>query len=694
MNLLIRCRKHLFVLLAMVVSGTAVAASETLLLTDEERLWLQQHPIIEVAINSSWPPMDYLDENGTAKGIGVETIQVLNRMLDGRLRVVPGAWSDIYNAVKEQRMAALMDITPKEERKPYFNFTHPYIEVPHNIFTRKGHPKREKLADLVEDRVGLERGFYLVKLLREKYPAVTVMEFENTSDALDAVSKGEVDAYIGNRAVATYIINNELIANLVAQGKVKESSSINAIGVRKDWPLLRSILDKALAAIPESEKQRIHAQWTGSDNGIFDYDLLLKVVLPFAVLLVILVVWNRNLQWAVDRRTAELRASMESAEQANQAKDDFLASMSHELRTPLTTIIGNSELLLNKGSCEGDEGPQRDAAETLRAIVSASRSQLALVNDLLDMSKIESGKFTIEEVPYNLSVLLQEIESMFETRAADAGLELTIEQKNEEEFLLLGDGQRIGQILINLLGNALKFTEQGSVELTTHTDQRYLYFTLKDSGIGMSPEVVDRLFSRFEQVDGSISKRFGGTGLGLYISLNLAEMMGGTIDASSKEGVGSIFQLILPYRRSEQRERRQKGRVKRGGGVLEQKLSGHVLVAEDTPLIQQLVRRTLENMGIEVTLAKNGVEAVEMATTQGFDLILMDMQMPEMDGIEATRVLRQKGITIPIFALTANVMEKHRAQFIEAGCDAFVGKPIDMEELRQLLAKYLDVGGA
>ncbi len=375
-------------------------------------------------------------------------------------------------------------------------------------------------------------------------------------------------------------------------------------------------------------------------------------------------------------------------ETAIKAKDEFLATMSHELRTPLTSIIGNGEYLLEGDQCKRAHN-EGESCDILRSITSAGKLQLALVNDILDMSKIESGKFSIEPYPYNLAFLLKDLKRMFESQAQDKGLTFKIEQKNHEEYLLIGDGQRIGQILINLISNALKFTEQGGVSLTTHIEGEKLYFTIKDSGIGMPPEVMERLFTRFEQADGSISRRFGGSGLGLYISMNLAELMKGNIEVSSREGKGSTFQLILPYSCSDLPERREQ-ELEQRKSVLEKQLSGHVLVAEDTPLLQQLERRTLEKMGLEVTVAKNGREAVALAERHSFDAILMDMQMPEMDGIEATQILRAKGITIPIFALTANVMEKHRKQFTEAGCDAFVGKPIDKDELKRLLVKHLN----
>ncbi len=377
---------------------------------------------------------------------------------------------------------------------------------------------------------------------------------------------------------------------------------------------------------------------------------------------------------------------LDTIEQSNQevyrlskAKDEFLASMSHELRTPLTSIIGFSEQLSEQLK-EGED------LNLVRCIESAGRTQLALVNDILDLSKIESGKFTIEEAPYDLARLLQEIHRMLEMRANDRGIEWKIEQRNDESKMLLGDSSRIAQVLVNLAGNAIKFTHQGSVTLISFVQEEQLIFRVVDTGIGMSQEVVSKLFGRFQQADNSISRRFGGSGLGLFISQSLSEMMGGSIFVESEEGRGSTFEVRLPYKRSGKVTSQEETSV---GDVLQGHFEGHVLVAEDTPMLQMLVRRMLEKMGITVTTVNNGLEVVEQVAKQHFDLILMDMQMPEMDGIEATRKVREVDSETPIVALTANVMKKHREQFEQAGSNGLLGKPIDRDELQRVLKCYL-----
>ncbi len=387
----------------------------------------------------------------------------------------------------------------------------------------------------------------------------------------------------------------------------------------------------------------------------------------------------RQLRQRLEESNSSLRVGAEQAQQANIAKDEFLASMSHELRTPLTSIIGYCDLLMEDIK---DKGQQKQ----LNSIRTAGRNQLALVNDILDMSKIDSGKFTIESAPYDLRELLNELKQMFMVQATDAGINFVLDQQQNETHLLEGDAQRISQVLINLIGNAIKFTAQGEVRLTVRVDSGQLLFQVKDSGIGMSVAMVEKLFQRFHQADSSISRRFGGSGLGLYISQNLADLMGGGIEVSSEEGVGSTFQLSLPYRKS---DIPLQDRNETSSAVLDKQLSGRVLIAEDTLELQLLEKRILESVGLEVSMANNGQEAVDQVNQNHFDLVLMDMQMPVMDGIEATQILRREGHTLPIIALTANVMQKHRDAFEKAGCSGFIGKPIDKAELRKLLKYHL-----
>ena len=250
-------------------------------------------------------------------------------------------------------------------------------------------------------------------------------------------------------------------------------------------------------------------------------------------------------------------------------------------------------------------------------------------------------------------------------------------------------GHQCSQILINLLTNAIKFTEEGEVKLITWNDGEHLHFKVEDTGIGMSQETLERVFKQYEQADGLDSHRYGGTGLGLYISLNLAQMMDGSLEAESREGVGSTFLLVIPYRQTNTPATTEEDPSEHPRFTSPVRFSGKILVAEDTKELQILEKRVLEGLGLTVAIAKDGVEAVSMAQDCSYDLILMDMQMPRKDGIAATRELRERQCATPIVALTANVMQKHKHAFHEAGIDGFLGKPIDKRELTRVLGHFL-----
>ena len=378
----------------------------------------------------------------------------------------------------------------------------------------------------------------------------------------------------------------------------------------------------------------------------------------------------------------QLRGAVEEAKQASKAKGDFLASMSHELRTPLTSIIGYGELLQQSTL-------DHEQQSLLGTIDVASRTLLALVNDILDLSKIEEGKFSIEASPFDLGETIREVVALFKRRAESEGLRLLVEQPFQFKHQRIGDRLRLTQILFNLLGNAVKFTREGEISITLSQEQEgghsVYHFSVKDSGIGIGQEVLDRLFQPFEQADSSISRQFGGTGLGLHISRLFADLMGGEIRVKSELHVGSTFTLVVPLEKSEAIVEQELVKVVSNQQM---RIQGRVLIADDTAELQVLIKRLVESVGMVVDLAANGQEAYEMAMEHPYDLVLMDMQMPEVDGIEATRWLRREGNDVPIVALTGNVMVQHRRQFEEAGCNDFLAKPIDRNKLLKVLVRY------
>jgi PAS domain S-box-containing protein len=385
----------------------------------------------------------------------------------------------------------------------------------------------------------------------------------------------------------------------------------------------------------------------------------------------------------------------EEAVVADKAKSEFLANMSHEIRTPMNAIIGFSDLLEK----EKLSNHQRQYITTIRE---SSQSLLQLINDILDFSKIEAGKFDTEIIDCSMGQLLMSIETMMEPAAQKKGLDFEIIQAGDLPANIRTDPVRVRQCLINLLSNAIKFTENGHVHmkisLEEGDDKSFICFDVEDTGIGIPAEKHGKIFGAFSQADGSTSRRFGGTGLGLAITKQLAELLGGNISVVSEAGKGSTFTLKVPAGVDVANERVLdegdfvQGTSKPSEPEEEKRFSGNVLVAEDSATNQMLIELLLKQMGVEVSIVDDGRKAVAEATGHDYDLVFMDIQMPEMNGYEATESLREKDYSKPIVALTANAMKGDDKKCIEAGCDDYLTKPIDRKKLVGILEKYLGEG--
>ncbi len=401
-------------------------------------------------------------------------------------------------------------------------------------------------------------------------------------------------------------------------------------------------------------------------------------------------VYEKNLQKS--REIAE--KAQREAEKANQARGDFLANMSHELRTPMNGIIGLSDILV-------EAGLNSEHQEMIEAVNTSAHNLLILLNDILDFSKIEAGELTLESIPFDLRKVVRQIESLQKPVAARKGLEMKSRIDDSVPQFLIGDPSRLQQILNNLIGNALKFTAEGSVTLSVAgekngKEQFVTRISVTDTGIGIPKDKQDKLFKKFQQADASTSRKYGGTGLGLAISKNLSELMGGTISLHSEEGKGTTFTVSIPAKIAEAGIAEKESRTTENAGAQINK-QARIMVVDDHPVNLLLMRRTLNKLGLKnFDEAASGQQAIKLFKKDRYDLILMDCQMPEMDGYEASRHIRELESAEhepAIIAVTANAMQGAAEKCMAAGMDDYISKPVDREKLKIILQRWLPGDG-
>lgn len=475
------------------------------------------------------------------------------------------------------------------------------------------------------------------------------------------------------------------VVNLVLEGNF---SRANQILLNIAVPTQNTVLQQ-LTALLELQRQRAEEEvgeiYKRNTTGL----IFISIVAIWTIF------WGVRIAGSTVRRISRIEDSLDkarlTAQEADQQKSQFLANMSHEIRTPLTAIIGYSETLIeNKQNIP-------EWKQYVGSIIRNGKHLHQLLDDILDLSKIDANQLSIESIPVSVCNLATEIESLMGERARKKGLEFVLDYNFPIPATILSDPTRLKQILINLCGNAIKFTAEGRITLRTQYDKtkERLVFSIEDTGIGMTQKQVDTLFKPFKQADASTTRRFGGTGLGLHISKQLTEHLGGELLLESQPGAGSKFIVAIKAKitadekwvNSEEEASLLTQNIQLETSTPE--LQGKILLAEDNTDNQILISMHVEKTGADITIVENGQQAVETALDEHFDLILMDMQMPIMDGIEAIKTLRKKQYKAPIATLTANAMKEDIETSKQAGADDFLTKPIDKKIFYSVLIKHL-----
>jgi polar amino acid transport system substrate-binding protein len=666
--------------------GQTAAGALSLEFTAAEKAWLAAHPLIRVGAEINYAPYEFQDSRGHFAGVVADYMDILKRRLGVRFQVqqMPD-FTAVENKLRKREVDVVLAVAPTAEREEYLLFTKPYLHYVNVIVTRDDFPFLTGLRDLSLDRVGVVVGHSSQQLISRAYPNSRVTAYSDLLDGLVAVSTGKADGLVDDIFPIVYNIRHHQISNLkiaTPLEKVLQPKGFS-VAVRKDWPVLVTIFDKVLSNITHEEEREISQKWLSVRyESKVDYRAIWTSLAVFSAILLAAVLWITVL----NKQRKALVAARAEAEAANRAKDQFLASMSHELRTPLHAILGYADLIREGALTE----PARQDA--LSTIAGSGRHLLSVINDLLDLSRIRSGHLDLNPATVQLPALLEEIASMVRVDAQKKGLIFILDAPPDLPALVQADDKRIRQILLNLLGNAIKFTDAGRVILSVQAvpageGRIELRVTVEDTGMGIAPEDKSRIFAPFEQTEQG-RKREAGVGLGLAISQELAHRMGGTIEVDSEPGSGSRFRfsVVLPV-----------VDVQEGVVPARSHIVGYegerrsILVADDQDENRQLLRRMLESLGFDVVLAGDGREAIAAARERRPDLIMMDLRMPGTSGFEAARIIRSTpGLeTVPLLAASASTADLEHA---EADPDTFAAclrKPFQTSDLIDAIERSL-----